>query len=375
MNRTKEISAEGQNVTTPVLEKMSLGELSFITALYALVILATLVGNGLILAAFAVNKRLRSLTNSLIRGLAISDILVGVVSCPCWMYIFLCHYRGVVYTYEFYQFYITADIFIGSASILQLTSISIERCHAIARPLEHRVLSKKVFRALLAVPWLYAGLVASLQPVQFERWKNIYTVLMATTCFFIPFVIISIAYLCIFKKAHSKGRQYLNRHRTESNELKSEIKLSVTVATITGLFVIAWLPLFVVTIIATYYASHLPSPLGTDRLLKFVKFCHYSNSALNPVVYAFRNKEMARTFRYLFYKLICKKQSELPLEFTKSSSFRSTVGRGSSRNYASRMSDIVYKEPTTKNTSNSNNNNNNNNNNKARDIVMICSSV
>ena len=82
---------------------------------------------------------------------------------------------------------------------------------------------------------------------------------------------------------------------------------------ITGLFVIAWLPLFVVSVIATYYPQDLPSPLWTDRLLKFVKFCHYSHSAINPFVYAYRNKEMIKTFRYIGYKIICKEYRQFAI--------------------------------------------------------------
>ena len=325
------------NTTPAVIEKMNLTELAFITVLYCLLVVTIITGNGLILTSFAMNRKLRTVTNTFIVSLSLSDILVGLVSIPCWIYIFLSQYTERPYTNVGYQFYITSDIFIGSASILQLTSISIERCHAIVRPLRHRTLPMKVFYAMIAIPWLYAAIMASLQPVQFKRWTEVYTLLMTTTCFFVPFVIILVAYITIYVYARSRPISTLSRHRVPKKAYNNEIRLSVTVAMITLLFIIAWMPLFVVSVLATYHPQKLPSQLGTDRLLKFVKFCHYSNSAINPFVYAYRNREMINTFRYLGYKLLCKERSfDVPFLATGTSFVRSynrsTWHQGSSRN-------------------------------------------
>ncbi|XP_020618245.1 histamine H2 receptor-like [Orbicella faveolata] len=211
------------------LTKMSNIELGIMVALYVLLLVAIITGNGLVLSAFSINKRLRTATNTLIMGLAVSDILVGFVSIPCWLYIFTLSHKQSPVNPTTYQLYITFDIFIGAASILQLTALT-------------------------------------------------------------------------FKK---------------------DLKLSVTLAFITGLFVVAWLPLFVVTMIGTYYKQYLPPTRGTDRVLQFVKFCHYSNSALNPIVYAFRNNEMISTFRYIAHLLLCKVQQE---PFSRTSSFK-TISR------------------------------------------------
>ena len=290
--------------------RMTLTELSAITAFYLLLALAILIGNGLILSSFAVNKRLRTSTNTLVMGLAVSDLLVGLVSIPSWIYICFCFIHDKV-DHIGYQFYITSDIFIGSASILQLTSISIERCHAVVRPFQHRTLSVHFIYILLLVPWFYAGFMASLHPVQNENWEKVYTILMAVTCFLLPVTIIIIAYGCIYRFARSKPRRKLTRHRAQKKYYNKELRLSITFAVITGLFVIAWMPLFGVTFLATYFPTLVPSTLATDRLLKFVKFCHYSNSALNPFLYAFRNSEMTRTFRYLVYRLLCRMQEPI----------------------------------------------------------------
>ncbi|XP_031567323.1 octopamine receptor Oamb-like [Actinia tenebrosa] len=286
--------------------EMSKRELCAVTAFYVVLMIGIVIGNGLIFAAFFVNHKLRTTTNKLILGLALSDILVGIISVPLWIFISVKSAQGEYYSDGLYQFYITFDIFVGSASILQLTSISIERCHAIVRPLRHRTLPKKTFRTLLLTPWVISSLVASLQPLQYRRWQEVYTLLMVTTCFLVPFSVIMLAYIFIFMFARVKRpSQRLLRNTTRSRAYRKEIRLSVTIAFITLLFVIAWLPLFVLTIVATYYPSSLPSMITTDRLLKFAKWMHYSNSSINPFLYAFRNNAIRRTFQYLISKLLC----------------------------------------------------------------------
>lgn len=307
MEKTDDIltasSADNFSVVHP---EMSLKELCAVTVFYVLLMVGIVIGNGLIFAAFFFNQKLRTTTNKLILGLALSDLLVGVISVPLWIFICVKSAQAENYSSGLYQFYITFDIFVGSASILQLTSISIERCHAIVRPLRHRTLPKKTFRTLLLTPWIISSLMASLQPLQYRRWQEVYTLLMVTTCFLVPLTIILLAYIFIYMFARVKGpSQRLLRNTSRSRAYRKEIRLSVTIAFITLLFVVAWLPLFVLTIVATYNSSALPSFATTDRLLKFAKWMHYSNSSINPFLYAFRNNAIRRTFQYLISKLFC----------------------------------------------------------------------
>ncbi|KAJ7380037.1 hypothetical protein OS493_012799 [Desmophyllum pertusum] len=81
-----------------------------------------------------------------------------------------------------------------------------------------------------------------------------------------------------------------------------EIRVAGTVALVTGLFMVAWFPFFVVTVVATYDLERLPEPPGLLRLIAFVKALHYTNSAINPIVYGYRNTEMRKTMRSVALK-------------------------------------------------------------------------
>ena len=191
---------------------------------YALLAIITLCGNGLVVSAYVLNKWLRGkVTHTLIIGLAMADLLVGLVSLPIWMCITFWSHRGHQFNEHAYQLYITADIFIGSASILQLTAIGIERSHAILRPFKHRRLQRKTFYIAVALMWMFSAALASLQPLQYGTdWQTLYTILTASVCFFIPVLIIISAYSSILVAART--RKTFSQHRRHTSSLDKEVR-------------------------------------------------------------------------------------------------------------------------------------------------------
>lgn len=296
-----------QNHSASLSVKVTAAEEAVFVLFYIVLMLAVIAGNGLILGAFAMNAHLRAVHSILIIGLSSADFLVGIIALPMWIYVSYCQYNNQDMDFYAYQVYITADIFIGAASILQLTGISIERCHAVLKPIQHKVLSKKIFYLGCTGAWMFAAIIASLQPLQYRSWEKVYTMLNATLFFFIPSVIIIIAYIFVFRRSKSNPGASLMRHRASRAMLAREIRLSLTVGLITVLFVLAWLPLFSLTMAATFHLELFPDRLTNQRLLGFVKWMHYSSSAINPFLYSYRNNDMKRTIKLIFDKHVLRK--------------------------------------------------------------------
>ena len=262
---------------------------------YSCIIIAIVFGNVLVISAFEKNWRLQTTTNTFIVGLAVADLMVGLISIPCWLYVYSCHYFDATLHPVGYELYITFDIFIGCASIFQLTAISLERCIAIVWPIKHRGIHEGVFRAMIFVAWGCSAFVAGLYPIQLKRWEEGYSAFIFALCFVVPFIVMFGVYVLIYDTvARSRTRVH---PELAAATIHRETRVAGTVALVTGVFLIAWFPFFVVIVVATYNLEILPEPPGLFRLIAFVKALHYTNSALNPVVYGYRNPEMRKSMR------------------------------------------------------------------------------
>lgn len=87
------------------------------------------------------------------------------------------------------------------------------------------------------------------------------------------------------------------RNVEESLESRRERKAAKTVAIITGVFVICWLPFFVMAIVMSVFSSCQPSKL----LFSFLLWLGYANSMINPIIYTIFSPD----FRSAFGRILC----------------------------------------------------------------------
>ena len=80
-----------------------------------------------------------------------------------------------------------------------------------------------------------------------------------------------------------------------------DLRISITVAVVTGLFIICWTPFFGINFAVCLCLS---SSIGCEVLTKIpltfvvriIKWLQYGNSVCNPIVYGLRNREFRQTF-------------------------------------------------------------------------------
>lgn len=286
----------------------------YFSLLFLILLSITIIaGNSLVIASYKLNPRLQNRTTRFLISLAVSDLLVGAISVPMWIFIRSTVKQDTVT----YYFFFSLDIFGACASIMHLTAISLERYNATASPFRHIRFSSRTQAYMIAAAWSYAILLASLFPVQMiYQWTQQYTLLVITTSYIGPFLIICAVYCTVFKKSKLPRvlKEDLNLDITQRRmSLERERKVAVTVALITFLFLLAWTPFFVVTAMAMFCGSKcLPAQRQLNWLVEFVKWMHYSNSGVNPFVYGFRSKEMRKTFRFVLKqvgKVVCSRKN------------------------------------------------------------------
>ena len=264
----------------------------------AILVLGTIFGNVLVIAAFSLYSRMRSVTNYFVVSLACSDLCVALFSMPVWTAYLL---TGPVWVLgeTLSRVWTVIDILMGTASIMNLMVISFDRCLCITSPLrylEWMTTSRVIF--IIACVWIYSLGIAIAGFILYD--KPIFMLIEMILCFCIPLVVIIIAYSIIFKVALRHITQIhtampSHNHNTHNSFMK-EVKAAKTLAVVVGAFVICWAPFVTLNVIYSLY-----SPVISPKIILATKWMHYGNSLLNPLIYTFINRD----FRTAFKALLC----------------------------------------------------------------------
>ncbi|XP_022800243.1 dopamine D2-like receptor [Stylophora pistillata] len=252
-------------------------------------------GNSLVIVAYRRNAFLHTRTNIFIVSLAVSDLLVGAVSVPIWTYFTFVNFQNILTI--FLRIYLCFDIFSALASIFHFTAIAIERCYVISKPFNYGTLTNRVYKILIFTAWLMAAIIAALSQMNTSiTLKRVYTVFVFTVGFVLPSILILTMYTKIFRTARSLIRKTpgLETAQAVLCKAREERKVLLTVSILTGLFLMAWLPFFVISMLAEFCVGCLPNGNGMTALVIFVKWMHYSNSVVNPLVIVIRHSEMRK---------------------------------------------------------------------------------
>ncbi|XP_034741163.1 trace amine-associated receptor 7e-like [Etheostoma cragini] len=257
--------------------------------------LTTVTLNLLIIISISHFRQLHTPTNILLLSLAVSDLLVGLLLMPvevlrqtsCW---FLgdygCHMYAIV------------SVIIPSSSIGDIVLISVDRYVAICDPLHYptKVTARRV-QFCVCLCWLcsisYSLLYLKGVPTQPGGYQSCYgacvffydnislTVDLVLT-FIVPVSVIVALYLRVFAVAVSQARAMRSHITAVTLQLsvtpkakKSELKAARTLGVLVVVFLICFCP---------YYC--LAPILLTTSIASIVIPMYYSNSCLNPMIYA-----------------------------------------------------------------------------------------
>ena len=259
-----------------------------------------LTGNSFVVLAYFSNFSLRTGTYTFLISLAISDLLVGCVSLPLYMYISLKHIqRGPLNT-----FFLSFDIFSALASIFHLTAVSLERWLAISRPFVHETLSAKHYSLAISGVWMTALAIAAIRPAMDQSSSSnphkIYTPFLLLVGYVGPGILISFVNYSIFKVARGLIANLPTIQSVEENiklrkNINKQRRTALTLTFVTALFLVSWLSFFVMSTISVF-CTQCVSIQNIGAFLIFAKWLQYCNSSMNPLVYAFRDTEMRKTF-------------------------------------------------------------------------------
>uniref|UniRef100_A0A8D0H0F6 Dopamine receptor D2 n=1 Tax=Sphenodon punctatus TaxID=8508 RepID=A0A8D0H0F6_SPHPU len=194
---------------------------NYYAMLLTLLIFFIVFGNVLVCMAVSREKALQTTTNYLIVSLAVADLLVATLVMP-WVV-----YLEVVGEWRFSHIhcdiFVTLDVMMCTASILNLCAISIDRYTAVAMPMLYntRYSSKRRVTVMISVVWVLSFAISC--PLLFglnNPDKNeciianpAFVVYSSIVSFYVPFIVTLLVYVQIYIVLR-KRRKRVNTKRT-----------------------------------------------------------------------------------------------------------------------------------------------------------------
>lgn len=202
------------------------------------------VGNALVILAIVLDRRLKGIQHWYLASLAMADMLLGILVLP---FSFTNQILAVwVFGPVLCQMWLVIDVLLCTASIINLSLISLDRYWSITRPMYSQTRTPKQGALFIALVWIVSAVIC-LPPLfgwskpQKNEWScvltdNIGYVLYSTIgSFFIPMAIIIMVYVKIYwearKRAHfSSGStaRYRSVTKEECSPTNPESKATVT---------------------------------------------------------------------------------------------------------------------------------------------------
>ena len=271
--------------------------------------------NILTILVFIKNRSLRKGSMYLVISLAVADLFVG--GYVDVMNFFYCRVYCNFWQYKLSYFGLWENLLSAVyrtfvfTSIINLAAISLERLHATFRPFKHRLIKKWVFGGAVALIWVTAGLYLIADQVILKLGdENLayYLFVSFYSFIFICLFFIFVSYVSIAVKINCGARpQY---HGAASRDKK----LTKTLFIMTVVSLMLWLPLVVLLYLVWLGDSSVTSlSLSTYFHLENAFFLlFFSNSLVNPILYAFRMPEFRRALVSL---LRCRSQPAVVQDF------------------------------------------------------------
>ena len=281
MNNTSAANVSQTNDQSSSKDATSKTEGIVFFSAFILTSVLTVAGNMLTIVLFAMKRNIRKKHFFLAVNLASADLLLGAVSLP----IYSCYVGfnfGLWWLHILFQ---TVDTFLSQASLISAAFISCERFHAIYRPFKHKTSSTRTYCNVIFVLWLLALLISALLIGSNLLLSNKHTGIIWGPYIFILIFIICGCYIGIWRKFKSG---IASASHQQNGDLQNK-RLTKTLLFVSGFTLLAWLPLVITNFLIIL--GFLPIDW---KFYLLVNLFNYSNSLVNPVVYALRVAEFRR---------------------------------------------------------------------------------
>ena len=283
-----------------------------------LILVGTIIGNTLVCLCVYVKQEMKTITAMFLVNLAIADLGTGLFCVPMAIAAILdLSILRSEFTCNLNAFCL---VFFFMTSINTMAATGVYKYWTVAFPMRSKITSRHAFVMILLI-WLTAGILAAGpifgwnhyflltdryqcspgSPQTMDEYSHLLAILIFGFALPVPLMAFCYARVYVISKNHFKRMK--RNTLSDMRLLQSEAHLIATLWIVLVAFVLCWLPFFAY-LIAGIMNKKIPFYLP---ILAF-NF-GYSNSTLNPVVYALR----LQSFRKGFHEIVvgcCKRNTQ-----------------------------------------------------------------
>lgn len=268
-----------------------------------------MLANLLVMVAIYVNRRFHFPIYYLMANLAAADFLAGLA------YFYLMFNTGpntrrlTVSTWLLRQGLIDTSL---TASVANLLAIAIERHITVFRMQLHTRMSNRRVVVVIALIWTMAIATGAIPSLGWNcicglpscsnmapLYSNSYLVFWAVFNL-LTFAVMLTLYAHIFVYVRRRTMRMSRHSSGQRRNRDTMMSLLKTVVIVLGAFIVCWTPGLVILLLDVFCAS-----CNVLTYEKFFLLLAEFNSAMNPIIYSYRDKEMSATFRQI---LCCQRQ-------------------------------------------------------------------
>ncbi|CAL4096878.1 unnamed protein product [Meganyctiphanes norvegica] len=302
---------------------------------YSIVIVLGATGNSLVVVAVIRKPTMRTARNVFIINLAISDLLLCVVTMPLTLVELLSQYWPLGDTPVLCKLVGSLQATCVFVSTISITAIALDRYQVIVYPTSASIKTVGAVVMLLGI-WVFA-IILSLpnfiwrtlkhHPINlpdldihsvnfcFEEWpsehgRGYYSVFVILFQYCLPIITVSIAYfrICMKLKGRMSVKSSAKKYKSDNRRMK---KTNILLIAISLIFCLSWLPINIYNVVVDFC-----NPFGDDTESMLIGFaiCHMmgmSSACSNPLLYGWLNDNFRKEFLEIF-SLICPRCSPRP---------------------------------------------------------------
>ncbi|NXQ66853.1 DRD3 protein, partial [Quiscalus mexicanus] len=228
-NATDAIPCGANSTTEPELPHSH----AYYALCYCILILAIIFGNVLVCLAVLRERTLQTTTNYLVVSLAVADLLVATLVMPWMVYL---EVTGGVWTFSRIccDIFVTMDVMMCTASILNLCAISIDRYTAVVKPVQYQYStgqsSCRRVSLMIVIVWMLAfavscpllfGFNTTGDPSVCSISNPSFVIYSSLVSFYLPFMVTLLLYVRIYLVLRQRQKKRtLTRQGSQSTSTK-----------------------------------------------------------------------------------------------------------------------------------------------------------